>query len=299
MSVRVETARLRAEQVLRALVWVQDDPAESHGLEQVADVACMSPFHFHRVFRDLVGETLDDHVRRLRMEYAAHHLRMSPFAVADLSGRTGYANHAAFTRAYRTHFGASPIQYRREFAHGDWTKPEAFGGKTPYERPFTLERKIWSGAAVERLPGLRVAFVRQLGSYRDLHRPFARLARWASRRGVWPKNPILIGAAHDDPAVTPTERIRFDACLVVPDRVTGDSDVGIRTLRPGDYATASLLGGCAATWEGHGQWLACSYAKLVGRQVAKAPALEIYFRSPLEVPPHEVTCDLMIPLEPA
>lgn len=290
---------MRAEQVLRALIWVQDDPAESHGLEQVAHVACMSPFHFHRVFRDLVGETLDDHVRRLRMEYAAHHLRLSPLGVAELSARTGYANHAAFTRAFRTHFGRSPIGYRRQHAHGDWTKLEAFGDRIPTERPFSLERKVWGGSAIERLPALRVAFVRQLGPYRDLHRPFARLARWATRRGIWSRQPILIGAPHDDPAVTPSHRIRFDACMVVPDRIEGDDEVGVRNLRPGDYATASLLGGCAATWEGHGQWLACSYAKLIGRQVAKAPALEFYFRSPLEVAPNEVSCDLMIPLEPA
>ena len=108
---------------------------------------------------------------------------------------------------------------------------------------------------------------------------------------------MLIGAAHDDPAVTPAPSLRYDACLLVPDGVVGDGEVGVRTLRGGDYATGSLIGGCAATWEGQGQWLACTYARHIGRQVAKAPALEIYFRSPLEVPPHEVVCDLMIPLE--
>ncbi|MGV3615703.1 MAG: AraC family transcriptional regulator [Fimbriimonas sp.] len=297
MAVRAETARIRAEQILRALVWVQDDPAGAPGLERVADFACMSPFHFHRIFREIVGETLDDHIRRLRMEFAAHHLRLSPTGIADLSARTGYANHAAFTRAFRTHFDSSPVAYRRAFRHGEWTIEEAFGGAMANERNFSLERRIWGGSAVERLPALRVAFVRQLGPYRGLHRPFARLARWASRRGLWDRTPVLIGAAHDDPAVTPAHQMRFDACLLVPDRVEGDGEVGVRHLRGGDYATASLVGGCAATWEGHGQWLACSYAKAIGRRVAKAPALEIYFRSPLDVAPNEVACDLMIPLE--
>ena len=299
MAVRVETARLRAEQVLRALIWVQEDPSGAHGLEQVADIACMSPFHFHRVFRDIVGETLDDHVRRIRMEFAAHHLRLSPYGIADLSARTGYANHAAFTRAFRSHFGTSPVEYRRRYGFGDWNLSQAYGDATPFERKFSVERKVWTGSAVERLPNLTVAFVRQVGPYRDLHRPFGRLARWATRRGLWTRSPVLIGAAHDDQAVTPPDRMRYDACLVVPDRVQGDSEVGVRTLRGGDYATATLIGGCAATWEGRGQWLACSYAKAIGRRVAKAPALEMYFRSPLDVAPEEVVCDLMIPLEPS
>lgn len=295
-TMRPGTYRQLVERVLDTTVWVQQDVARPMGLETAADRAYMSPFHFHRVFRSVMRETFDDYIRRLRLERAAHYLKLSPRPIGELAQEAGYARHAAFTRAFGDHFGTTPTQFRDRYGAREWITPAGFGGRAAESRRFEPRlRRIGERAYVESLPPLRVAFVRQYGLYRDIATPFEKLARWASKQGLWNAGSILIGAPQDDPAVTPPERVRYDACLLVDRSVVGNGEVGVQNLPGGDYATATLFG-CSATWEGKGTWLACSFAREIGRLVAKGPALEFYHNSPIDNPPSEVVCDLFIPL---
>ena len=59
------------ERILRVRLHIEAHLDESISLEELAAVACFSPYHFHRIFRALVGESVMEHVRRLRLERAA------------------------------------------------------------------------------------------------------------------------------------------------------------------------------------------------------------------------------------
>ena len=86
-----------------------DDALE---LEALARVACLSPFHFHRVFRGMVGETPLELTRRLRLERAAWRLRDKERAVTEIAFDAGYETHEAFTRAFRSSYSTSPSGFR-------------------------------------------------------------------------------------------------------------------------------------------------------------------------------------------
>jgi len=88
--------------------------AEDLDLPTLAAVAHLSPWHFHRVFQALTGETLAERVRRRRLETAAARLLASPpesaFAIAlDV----GFGSAEVFTRAFRAYFGVTPTAWRR------------------------------------------------------------------------------------------------------------------------------------------------------------------------------------------
>src|SRR5882724_2227981 len=72
---------------------------------QLAGVACFSQHHFHRIFRGVVGESVMDHVRRLRMERAAHQLKAGKESVARIALDAGYGAQEAFTRIFQGYFG--------------------------------------------------------------------------------------------------------------------------------------------------------------------------------------------------
>ena len=82
-----------------------DDALE---LEALARVACLSPYHFHRVFRGMVGETPLELARRLRLERAAWRLKDKERAVTEIAFDAGYETHEAFTRAFRVAYSTSP-----------------------------------------------------------------------------------------------------------------------------------------------------------------------------------------------
>ena len=86
-------------------------------LEELARIACFSPYHFHRIFSSMVGESVAAYVRRLLLERAAMQLGHSPESVTQIALGAGYDSVDAFTRAFRAHLGMLPSEYRRRKGH--------------------------------------------------------------------------------------------------------------------------------------------------------------------------------------
>lgn len=98
--------------VLRVLVHIQQHLDDSLPLKELAGLACFSPYHFHRIFRGMVGESVREYVRRLRLERAAGQLRLSSASVTDIALAAGYESPEAFTRSFKASFGTSPSHFR-------------------------------------------------------------------------------------------------------------------------------------------------------------------------------------------
>lgn len=84
-------------------------------LAEIAAVACMSPHHFHRAFRELTGRGVSEHVRTVRLLRAALRLRSTSDRVLDIALDAHYGGEDSFRRAFRKHFGVTPAEYRRQF----------------------------------------------------------------------------------------------------------------------------------------------------------------------------------------
>ena len=79
----------------------------------LAVVAGFSIPHFHRIFTDHVGESAASYVRRLRMVRAGRKLRMGAVDITEVALAAGYDTHAAFSKAFKQHFGLSPSEFRQ------------------------------------------------------------------------------------------------------------------------------------------------------------------------------------------
>src|SRR5262245_26979638 len=88
---------------------------DSLTLSTLAARAGWSPFHLHRAFHAMVGETPKQYTLRLRLERAAARLITSDDAVLDVALATGFNSHEVFTRAFRRVFGRTPAAYRAGF----------------------------------------------------------------------------------------------------------------------------------------------------------------------------------------
>ena len=107
-----ETLNSYKTRILRSLVYVQTHLDETISLEDMAAVACFSPCHFHRIFRGMVGESVAEHIRRLRLERAAQLLRRTDKPVIEIALAAGYETHESFTRAFGAAFGQAPSSFR-------------------------------------------------------------------------------------------------------------------------------------------------------------------------------------------
>ena len=97
----------------RVFDYIDEHLADPLDLAKLAAVAFVSPWHFHRVFQALTGETLADRVRRRRVEVAATRLLAQPPAPAlTIALDVGFGSPEVFTRAFRAHFGVTPTAWR-------------------------------------------------------------------------------------------------------------------------------------------------------------------------------------------
>ena len=83
------------------------EPGAPHTLESLAAVAHMSPYHFHRVYREVTGESVVETVKRLRLAQAAQRLTDAA-QVTAVAHDAGYDSPQAFARAFRDFTGVSP-----------------------------------------------------------------------------------------------------------------------------------------------------------------------------------------------
>lgn len=194
-------------------------------LEDVAAVGAFSPFHFHRVFRAVVGETLHAFVLRLRLERAAHlmsHDRRR--SLTELALACGFASSSDFSRSFRRHFGASPRQFDLA-RHRDTHRAELVGTDgRPVTRLPEGHNPYGFTAPLRALPARRVAYLRVFEPYKG-HVPTtaARLVAWAEARGL--AGGQWLGFQWDDPEIVPLERCRYDVGVEVPDEAVLDGEV--------------------------------------------------------------------------
>ena len=93
--------------------YVREHTDEELNREVLAAVAGFSVPHFHRIFTAHVGETSASYVRRVRLERAGRKLRMGAVDITEVALAAGYDTHAAFSKAFKQHFGLSPSEFRQ------------------------------------------------------------------------------------------------------------------------------------------------------------------------------------------
>lgn len=88
-----------------------DQPLE---LKSIAEIANFSPFHFHRIFTFLIGETPIDYIQRLRIEKAACRLRENmDISISEIADSCGFCTVSLFSRVFKKFFGLTPSQFRK------------------------------------------------------------------------------------------------------------------------------------------------------------------------------------------
>src|SRR5262245_24682164 len=112
-NVKTETKSFYRVAVQRAVDRIARELDEALDLEALGRLAALSPLHFHRVFRGMVGETPLELHRRLRLERAASRLVNEDHSVTTIAFEAGYETHEAFTRAFRGAYGAPPSAFRQ------------------------------------------------------------------------------------------------------------------------------------------------------------------------------------------
>ena len=150
---------------------------------------------------------------------------------------------------------------------------------------------------IKNLQPMRVAFMRHVGPYNEVGKTWEQFTMLLGKEGLLGSEPQFIGISHDDPAVTPPDKTRYDACVTVDGKFRANGEIGVQVIPGGDYAVLTHFGPYDKLGESYakllGQWLPRS-----GRRLRTTPCLEIYFNSPENTEPEDLVTDIHAPLEP-
>lgn len=104
------------KEVSRARELIERDYSRNLSLEELANVACLSPFHFQRVFRGELGVSPHEYLIQVRIRKAREYLErgVSP---AQVAADTGFVDQSHFSRHFRRHVGVPPGKYSQEGVH--------------------------------------------------------------------------------------------------------------------------------------------------------------------------------------
>jgi len=270
----------RLERVIAHIGAHIDEPLD---LERLAGVACFSPYHFHRIYRAMTGETAADTLRRLRLHRAAGELVEGHPAIERIARRAGYGSVAAFARAFRAGYGIPPAAYRKQ---GRLVLPSPL--------PNATETAMYD-VSVRDLQPARLAALRHTGSYLEIGTTFERLFAWAAGRGLMGPLTRAIGVYYDDPDGTPAEALRSDAGISVGPDVTLDNGMRILEVAGSRHAVLHHQGPYAELNKAY-RWLYREWLPQSGEHCADRPIFEEYLNNPRTLPPEQWLTDICLPL---
>jgi AraC family transcriptional regulator len=285
-----KTRNFYEEAVRAAVQRIAHDLDQALDLTDLAALACLSPLHFHRVFRGMLGETPLELHRRLRLERAAHQLATSASAVVTIAFDAGFETHESFTRAFQSAYSFAPSQFRKRMnLHRERMNfPERFPFELParsgihFGQPSGVSDIVMTSGgsdmdvAVVEMQEVRLAAIAYIGPRKMIGEAFGRLAAIAGPAGLLSRPGAAMAAVFDDDAeTTPAAELRSSAAVIVEPACVIPAELSELRIPAGKYARAIHRGhyaGLSDSWDRlMGQWLPGS-----GYRVDDRIAYEVY-----------------------
>jgi AraC family transcriptional regulator len=236
ITMKTTTRKTYAERIGRVQEYIARNLEQDLDFHRLAEEAFMSPFHFHRVYVAMMGETLVETIRRRRLHAAAMNLLASAKSVTKLANEGGYTSVQAFNRAFRDAYGVTPKQYR---IHGELSLAiQKSINLTKTEHPMYLLKDVH----IEDLPSIPMLSVRHLGDYQTIGIAFEKLMVWAAGKNLLTTPMRTFALYYDDPISKPKQDLVSDPCLCLP------SSVDITSIANGDVKVLTIAASRCATY---------------------------------------------------
>ncbi len=276
---------LYSQRLMRALDYLWRHLDQPVSLERLAEEACFSPYHFHRLFHALMGETLSQSRQRMLLHRAADELAAGRRALPGIAARAGYGSSAAFVRAFGKHYGETPGRYRQRRLLISATSQE----------------RVMPNVSIILLPAIAVVQRRHYGPYMGIGQAFDALH---ALMGPMPGEgePLQVfGQYLDDPDEVAAADLRSIASVSLPTGFSlGDAALAAQGFARGEipasrYACLEHVGPYAelkTAWDQlYRHWLPQS-----GEEPADLPCLEQYLNAPYNTPPAQLRSRLLLAL---
>lgn len=308
MGISEQSRKEYISRINKVCDYIDQNIGNQLNLNELASVAGFSPFHFHRIFGAMTGETLNGYIRRIRAEKAAAMLLRNPdLPVSEISDACGYSSPPVFCRVFKEIFGISAQDFKAKKSeevskiYQSLSKNHQSGERNGSDLCFTEpneERRNFMKTHIEvkEMPELKLLYIRHTGAFDQIGQAYEKLMRWAGPRGLLKPGTFKTATVyHDDPAITKIENVRQSACITIDHDVKPEGEVGRIDIPSGRYATGRFEIGAhefTDAWNTMCLWFTES-----GYQPGEGLPYELYHNNHMEHPEKKFILDICIPVK--
>lgn len=296
----------RINKVIR---YIEKNLNEELSLNKLAEIAYFSPFHFHRIFYSVVGETTNVFINRLKIErIAAAILAGGDTPISELSAKYGFINPSSFSRAFKKYYGISASEFKkRGEGHEYYSKIRKVDSKNGKEE-ISFERYIRNinyylnyidmNAKIEikQMPELQLAGISHVGEFDKIGMAYEKLMKWAGPKGLF-ANPDFktVTIYHDDPKVTEISKVRQSACCIISEDFKGEGEISSLKVDGGKFAVGRFEVGVMEfeeAWNSMCVWVAEN-----GYKERDGDYYELYHNDHMQHPEKKFILDICVPVK--
>ncbi len=289
-----------------ALEYIDKHIEEKLSLETIAAIAHYSPYHFHRIFKAIIGETLNEYIMRQRIEKSAIELMTKKdVIIAVLAERYGFNSHAVYTRVFKKYYNVSPTAFKT-------LNPSKFSKINQTESKkgqvsFIFEEYIcninnylnWISMngtiEIKTINTLNCASITHIG-VQGMEKTFDKLIRWAVPKGLMNSPEAKLARIfHDSFKVTAPDKVRMSVSLITDTPFKTEDDIVKTIIVEGKYIVGRfeiVPDAFEKSWSSLYVWMNDK-----GYKKADENPFEIYHNDYREHPEGKFIVDLYIPIQ--
>jgi AraC family transcriptional regulator len=287
MNGKPETLKVHFERINNVLLYIHNHLEETLELNELAGLSNYSPFHFHRIMRAYLGESIGAYIIRLRLERAANLLKLTNLPVNEITYKSGYDSSSSLNKQFKKHFGITPLAYREEhnyrFINNNKTQ-------------IIMETKNLK-PKIKIIKEKKVIYTRATGAYNESAKnAWDKVCSFAQKNHLFGFGTEFIGISYDDPTITEAENLRYEACICVSKQINAEGEIGVKTIERGKYAIFLHEGPYENFIKTYnyifGQWLPANNIEL--RDI---PCYEKYLNQPEKTKPQKLKTEIYVPIK--
>jgi len=269
----------------KVIDYINNNLSTNLNLSDLANVANISDFHFHRIFKAILNESPGDYIQRLRLEKAAFKLQTTKLSLETIAEHTGYQSSQALSKAFKKRYNITPSMYRK--------RPDDL--TTPIEQPI---ENLYLRPEIKKIEAKDVLYLQVTNPYTTTD---AFLNTWDKLANIIGTNINPNGEyefyclSRDISTITHPENFRVYACISTNKDIKPYGRLGKQTIEGGLYAVF--------THKGPYKDLRTTYCNIYRYWIPRSDyelrdniSFEKYLNSPLKVCRDELLTEVYIPV---
>ena len=204
------------QSVYKVVYYIEKNYADKLTVESLSKIAGYSKYHFHRIFKSIMGESVGEYIRRVRLSDSSNKLKRNK-NISEVALESGYKTYASFSKAFKERFNISPKDFSKQINQ--------------------KKCEIIIEPEIVYFEETKVLCLRKEGDYVMVSKKaFSVLISFVEKEIGHHDEMMMYGIIYDDSTIVPKNKLRYDACVTYDEKsISPRGEVVAKVIEGGEH----------------------------------------------------------------